>query len=69
MLSAKRQPVRNLIDLANAQQVRTLTKRLGISEDDLRRIIERSGNSIAAISKEVDLERLSARSNSDSSKK
>jgi hypothetical protein len=69
MLSAKRQPVRNLIDLANAKQVRTLTKRLGISEDDLRRIIERSGNSIAAITKEVELERLSARSNSDSSKK
>jgi hypothetical protein len=61
MLSTKRQPVRNLIDLADAKQVRTLTKRLGISEENLRRIIEKSGNSIAAIVKEVELERFSAR--------
>jgi predicted RNA-binding protein YlqC (UPF0109 family) len=67
MLSAKHQPLRNLIDLADSKQVRTLTKRLGISEDDLRRIIEKSGNSIAAITKEVELERTAARSNSDNS--
>jgi uncharacterized protein DUF3606 len=68
MLSAKRQPSRNLIDLGNSKQVRTLTKRLGISKDELRRIIEKSGNSIAAITKEVELERTAARSNSETSK-
>ena len=67
MLSAKHQPLRNLIDLADSKQVRTLTKRLGISEDDLRRIIEKSGNSIAAITKEVELERTAARSKSGNS--
>ena len=67
MRSAKHKPLRNLIDLADSKQVRTLTKRLGISEDDLRRIIEKSGNSIAAITKEVELERTAARSNSDNS--
>lgn len=67
MLSAKHPPLRNLIDLADSEQVRTLTKRLGISADDLRRVIEKSGNSIAAITKEVELERTAARSNSDNS--
>lgn len=67
MRSAKHQPLRNLIDLGDSKQVRTLTKRLGISEDDLRRVIEKSGNSIAAITKEVELERTAARSKSDNS--
>ena len=61
MLSKKHQPIRNLIDLADAKQVRTLTKRLKISEDELRQIVERFGNSIAAITKEVELQRATAR--------
>ena len=60
MLSAKYQPARNLIDLADTKQVRTLTKRLKISEDELRQIVEKSGNSIAAVTKEVELQRATA---------
>ncbi len=60
MLSAKYQSARNLIDLADTKQVRTLTKRLKISEDELRQIVEKSGNAIAAITKEVELQRAAA---------
>ena len=67
MLSAKYQPARNLIDLTDTKQVRTLTKRLKISEDELRQIVEKSGNSIAAITKEVELQRAAAGSDSDES--
>jgi hypothetical protein len=66
MLSAKHQPARNLIDLANAKQVRTLTKRLKISADELRQIIQKSGNSIAAITKEVEFQRTAACSDDES---
>jgi uncharacterized protein DUF3606 len=67
MPSAKYRPLRNQIDLANAKQIRVLTKRLKISEVDLRRIAEKAGNSIAAITKEVGIERLSAVSSEDNS--
>jgi hypothetical protein len=67
MLSVKYRPLRNQIDLANAKQIRGLTKRLKISEVDLRRIAEKAGNSIAAITKEVGIERLSAVSSEDNS--
>jgi hypothetical protein len=60
MLTAKRRPIRNLIDLADAKQVRTLTRRLKISEDELRQIVEKSGRSIAIITKEVELQRAAA---------
>jgi Protein of unknown function (DUF3606) len=65
MLSKKHQPIRNLIDLADAKQVRTLTKRLKISEDELRQIVEKVGNSIAAITKEVELQRAAAHLNNE----
>ena len=68
MLSAKYQSARNLIDLADTKQVRTLTKRLKISEDELRQIVEKSGNAIAAITKEVELQRAAA-AGSDSDEK
>jgi hypothetical protein len=67
MLSVKYRPLRNQIDLANAKQIRSLTKRLKISEVDLRRIAEKAGNSIATITKEVGIERLSAVSSEDNS--
>jgi hypothetical protein len=57
MICAKHPPVRNLIDLTDPRQVRTLKKRLGVSGADLHRIIEKAGNSIAAITKEVELEK------------
>jgi hypothetical protein len=52
-------PSRNAIDLTDAEQVRALTKRLRISADELARIIETSGNSITAITKEVERAALS----------
>jgi Protein of unknown function (DUF3606) len=61
MLSKKHHPIRNLIDLADAKQVRTLTKRLKISSDELRQIVEKFGNSLSAITKEVELRRAAAR--------
>jgi predicted RNA-binding protein YlqC (UPF0109 family) len=53
MHHAKPQPVRNKIDLADPSQTRSLKKRLGISADDLQRVVGKVGNSIAAVSKEV----------------
>ena len=57
MLCEKHPPLRNLIDLTDPRQVRTLKRRLGISGADLRRIVEKTGNSIAAITKEAEMER------------
>jgi hypothetical protein len=58
MLCEKHPPIRNLIDLSDPRQVRTLKRRLGVSGADLRRIIEKVGTSIAAITKEVELEKV-----------
>lgn len=66
MLCTKHPPVRNLIDLADPRQVRTLQRRLGISKSDLRRIVEKAGNSIAAITKEVEQEKKAALPNINS---
>jgi hypothetical protein len=40
--------------LADFSQIRILKRRLGISADDLQRVIEKAGNSIAAVSKEIE---------------
>jgi predicted RNA-binding protein YlqC (UPF0109 family) len=53
MRHAKPRTVRNKIDLADPGQTRSLKKRLGISADDLQRVVGKVGNSIAAVSKEV----------------
>ncbi|MBV8399837.1 MAG: DUF3606 domain-containing protein [Acetobacteraceae bacterium] len=53
----KPRPIRTTLDLADEAQVRSVRKRLSISNDDLARIVAKTGNSIAAISKEVQLER------------
>jgi hypothetical protein len=45
---------RNKIDVADASQIRILKKRLGISSDDLHRVVAKVGNSIAAITKEIE---------------
>ena len=50
-------PIRNKIDLSNAKEMRVLKKRLGVSDDDLRRIVAKVGNSIVTVSKEVELEK------------
>ena len=49
--------IRNLLDLSDPTQVRTVRRRLNLSVEELIQIVGRTGNSIAAISKEVDLQR------------
>ena len=48
---------RNRIDLKDAGQTRSLKRRLGISDDDLHRLVAKVGNSISAVAKEVELAR------------
>ena len=54
MRHAKSQPIRNKIDQTDPSQVRILRRRLGISADDLQRVVEKVGNSIAAVCKEIE---------------
>ena len=54
MRHAKPHPVRNKIDLADPSQIRILRRRLGISADDLQRVVAKVGNSIAAVCKEIE---------------
>jgi len=54
MRYAQPKPIRNKIDLADSSQVRILRRRLGISADDLQRVVAKVGNSIAAVCKEVE---------------
>jgi hypothetical protein len=48
---------RNKIDVADASQIRTLKRRLGISSDDLHRVVAKVGNSIAAVTKEIECQK------------
>ena len=54
MRHAKPQRIRNKIDQNDASQVRILRRRLGISADDLQRVVEKVGNSITAVCKEIE---------------
>ena len=55
MRRIKRLTIRNKIDLADADQTRSLQRRLGVSHDDLHRVVAKVGNSIAAVTKEIEL--------------
>jgi Protein of unknown function (DUF3606) len=59
MRRAKPPPIRNKIDLADPAQIRAWTRRLSITSGDLKRMVGKVGNSIAAVSKEIDLQRAS----------
>jgi hypothetical protein len=61
-------PIRTTLDLADAKQVKSIRRRLGISDTDLVRIIDKIGNSLAGIQKEVELERDAALEPSSSKK-
>jgi hypothetical protein len=50
-------PIRNKIDLADPAQLRAWTRRLGISAEALKAVIDKVGNSVAAVTKEVELQR------------
>ncbi|APO55889.1 hypothetical protein ACVI1J_005885 [Bradyrhizobium diazoefficiens] len=61
-------PIRTTLNLADAKQVKSVRKRLGISAPDLVRIVDKMGNSLAAIQKEVELERLAGLEHASSKK-
>ncbi|MDA9497560.1 hypothetical protein [Bradyrhizobium sp. CCBAU 11357] len=61
MLSSRPpRPIRTTLDLASAEQVKSVRRRLRISNADLVRIVDKIGNSLTAIEKEVELEKLAA---------
>ena len=59
MQRIKHPPLRNKIDLADQAQSRAWTRRLRVSADELKAIVEKVGNSVAAVTREVELLRLS----------
>jgi len=52
-------PLRNKINLTDSAQVRAWARRLGVSADELKAVVEKVGNSIAAvtITKGIELQR------------
>jgi len=61
MQRIKRPPIRNKIDMADAAQVRAWNRRLGISSDALKAVVDKVGNSVTAVTKEVELRRAAPR--------
>jgi hypothetical protein len=57
MQRIRRPPIRNKIDPADPAQIRAWTRRLGVSADALQAVVDRMGNSVAAVTKEVELQR------------
>jgi len=57
MQRIKRAPIRNKINLTDPGHVRAWTRRLGLPADELKAIVEKVGNSVAAVTKEVELRR------------
>ncbi len=57
MQRIKHPPIRNKIELAEPIQVRAWTRRLDISPDALKAVVDKVGNSVAAVTKEVELQR------------
>ena len=57
MRQQKVRPIRNTVNLADAKQVRAIKRRFRVSEEELTQIVSKIGNSIAAIGKEVALQR------------
>jgi hypothetical protein len=55
----KHPPIRNKINLADPAQLRAWTRRLDISADALKAVVDKVGNSVAAATKEVELQRAS----------
>jgi hypothetical protein len=58
MQRIRRPPVRNKIDMADPVQVRAWSRRLNARADALQAIVDKVGNSVAAVTKEVELQRL-----------
>jgi uncharacterized protein YjcR len=60
MRRAKHPVIRNKIDLTDPNQVRSWKRRLGVSAEDLQRIVEKVGDSISAVTKEIELKKTPA---------
>ena len=60
MRCAKHPVIRNKIDLTDPNQVRVWKRRLGVSTEDLQRMVEKVGDSISAVTKQPELERTPA---------
>ena len=57
MHRVKHPPIRNKINLADPALLRAWTRRLGMSADALKAVVDKVGNSVAAVTKEVELQR------------
>jgi hypothetical protein len=57
MQRVKHPPVRNKINLAEPIHVRAWTRRLDISPDALKAVVDKAGNSVTAVTKEIELQR------------
>jgi hypothetical protein len=57
MQRVKHPPIRNKINLEEPIQVRAWTRRLDISPDALKAVVDKVGNSVTAVTKEVELQR------------
>lgn len=55
----KHPPVRNKIDMADPAQIRAWTRRLRVPAAELKAVAEKVGNSVAAVTKEKELQRIS----------
>lgn len=62
MQRVKHPPVRNKINLKDPAQVRVWTRRLGVTADVLKAAVDKAGNSIAAVTKEVEMQQREAAS-------
>jgi hypothetical protein len=57
MQRIKHPPIRNKINLADPAQLRAWTRRLRISADVLKCVVGKVGDSVAAVTKEIELQR------------
>jgi predicted transcriptional regulator len=57
MQRVKHPPIRNKIEMDDPAQVRAWSRRLRVPANELKSIIEKVGNSVAAVTKEVELQR------------
>ena len=58
MQRVKHPPIRNKIEMDDPAQVRAWSRRLRVPTNELKSIIEKVGNSVAAVTKEVELQRM-----------
>jgi hypothetical protein len=65
MLAAKNIGIRNKVHLQDAGQVRLLKRRLRVSDEELRLTVEKVGDSISAVAKEIETRRLTAKLDSE----